>query len=344
MLLVFLTLLGSPILNAGVIQPSTVAVTVVDAIAGYPLANADVIDLASGQHRFTDEQGQARLTWPANGALRLRVREVGYQPLQRTLDRANTSDGVATFALSKVAYVISPVKETSRCVTTDDSASLALSVSVLDQLRQGAEKYDEFRLLYPFEVSMERRTAAVPKDGPIKRITVNKEKYSSEDVTSAYRPGDIIQYKGTAFLVPILVLSSLADSVFWDHHCFIARGIEPYLDTRVIRLEFSPSADVHGPDWEGDAFIDSATSLLRRINFRLVNPKPRSYPKKLDGYTTFSMPSPYIVVPDTTGAEWWYRDADDKGSWGQPEYLQMIFMQELKYRKEKPPENQPLKQ
>ena len=43
-------------------QPSTVLITVVDSTARYPLANADVLDVASGQHRFTDEQGAVTFT------------------------------------------------------------------------------------------------------------------------------------------------------------------------------------------------------------------------------------------------------------------------------------------
>lgn len=124
-----LTRLPSALLyNAGR-QPSTVTVTVLDAGARYPLANADVIDLATNQHHFTDEHGQVRLPWPSDGQLRLRVRQVGYQPVARTLSRATASDEATTFAMSKVAYVMSPVKATSHCATTEDSASLALSVS-----------------------------------------------------------------------------------------------------------------------------------------------------------------------------------------------------------------------
>jgi hypothetical protein len=47
---------------AGRAQPSTVLITVIDSSARYPLANADVIDLGTGQHRFTDESGRARIT------------------------------------------------------------------------------------------------------------------------------------------------------------------------------------------------------------------------------------------------------------------------------------------
>ena len=321
-------------------QPSTVTITVIDAGARYPLANADVIDRENGQHRFSDEHGQVTLAWPSGGVLRVRVREVGYQPVERTLHAAAASDQ-ATFALSKIAYVIPPVTSTSHCATTADSASVALSAAVLDQLEQVAERYNEFRRLYPFEMRIERRTAPVPRSGKIPRYYRSVETYRSQDEGTDYRPGDIVQYTGRDFLLPILVLPNLADSVFWDHHCFIARGVEPYLDTRVVRLDFSPSSDVSGPDWEGAAFIDSASSFLRRIDFHLAHPPSRSGPRRLEGYTTFSSPSPYIIIPDTTGASWWMHSPNDKDGWGQPDYVQVLFVQELKYQKAKPPTYQP---
>jgi hypothetical protein len=318
-------------------QPSTVLVTVIDSSARYPLANADVIDLGGGQHRFTDENGRARVTWPANGVLQLKVREVGYQPRQRTLRQSDASGVTATFEMSRVAYVISPVKATSHCSNSAaDSGSQDLSVSALDQLKQGAEKYDQFRRHYPFEATVERRTAAVPEQGDLKRIVVRTEKFRSDKWEGAYRPGDIVQYTSGGFTVPLLFLSTLADSVFWEHHCFSVDGVETYRGARVVRLEFSPTTDVRGPDYSGTAFLDSANSTLVRVDFRLANPPGRNGPKKLEGYITFMSPSPFVEVPDTTGAIWWMRGADH-GDWGKPDYAQIMRLQELRYRKEKPP-------
>ena len=317
-------------------QPSVLIVTVVDSGARYPLVNADVIDLATGQHRFTDEAGQARLTWPSDGQLRLRVREVGYQPQQRTLRQAATPNAAATFAMNKVAYVISPIKAISHCSTGADSASLDLSLAVLDQLKQGAEKYDQFRRHYPFEATVERRTAAVPPKGDLGRIVATREKFQSENWEPPYRPGDVIEYTRGDFTVPLLFLSTLADSVFWEHHCFVARGVQWYQGTRVVRLDFTPTTDITGPDYEGTALLDSATSYLLRVEFHLANLRQRRGPKKMDGYITFMSPSPFVMVPDTTGAIWWLRSADH-GEWGKPDYAQSLLLEELKYRKETPP-------
>jgi hypothetical protein len=327
-------------------QPSAVIVTVIDAGARYPLVNADVIDLATGQHRFTDENGQARLPWPSDGQLRLRVREVGYQPVARTLRRDALSDGATTFALSKVAYVISPVMATGHCVTRDDSASLALSVSVLDQLKQGAEKYNDFRRLYPFEASIERRTAWIPESGPVQRIIQENETFQSETWEPSYKPGDIIEYsRYGSFNAPILSLAVLGDSVFWDNHCFIARGIESYRGVRAIRLEFSPITDLPGPDWGGAALLDSATSNLVRVEFQLVNLDQQKGLYRLEGYQTFRSPSPFVVVPDSIAAMWWTRktsrtDRDVE----QPDFVQSLRIDSLTYRNAKPPGYQTTRQ
>ena len=249
-------------------QPSTLVVLVVDSLARYPLANADVIDLATGQHRFTDERGQAYLPWPYNGQLQIRVREVGYEPRQRTLQRSESAS--TTFEMTKVAYVLSTVRATSRCSTTEDPASRDLSLAVLDQLRQGAEKYNEFRRLYPFDLTVERRIAAVPPEGEEPKIFANTEKYRSDKFEARYKPGDIIEYSRGTFHVPILFLSTFADSVFWDNHCFVASGSQTYGGNPVVRLDFSPRAGIIEPEYEGSAYLDSATSYLRRIDFHLA--------------------------------------------------------------------------
>ena len=316
-------------------QPSIVVVTVIDSAAGYPLVNADVIDLSTGQHKFTDERGQARLTWPSDAQVRLRVRQVGYQPLQRTL-RPTDSSTVTTFAMNKLVYVISPVTSTSHCITTADSASLDLALSELDQLKQAAEKYDQFRKLFPFEAIVERRTAAIPRMGIVKRITSTKEKFRSENWQVAYKPGDVVERGHGSFIVPVLFLSTVGDSVFWEHHCSIVRGVESYHGRRVVRLDFSPTTDVTGPDYAGTAFLDSTTSYLLRIDFHLTNLRTRNPPTRLEGYITFMSPSPFVMMPDTTVAIWWVRDVNDS-AWGNPDFGQSLRIEDLKYRGESPP-------
>jgi hypothetical protein len=318
-------------------QPASLVLTVVDSLSRNTLPNADVTDLGGGQNRITDEQGRAYLSWPSDGRLVVRVRQIGYQPREIVVQRSSVGNAT-TVGLNKIAYVLADVRATGQCSTQADTTMRALSIVALGQLKQAAEKYNEFRRAYPFEVSIERRSAAVPPSGTVKRIVVSQEKSSSEKLDVRYRPGDVIEHRWGEFTVPLLLISTLADSVFWKHHCFVARGFESFNDDRVVRLEFFPTADVEGPDYKGAALLDSATSMLLRVEFHLANPPRRNGPTRLDGYTTFMSPSPFVVLPDTTGAMWWVRDSDPKDT-EKPEYMQALYLKELRYRKGKPPGN-----
>jgi hypothetical protein len=316
-------------------QPEPLTLVVIDSLSRNPLPNADIADLTTGQHRITDERGRAYLSWPGGGKIRLRLRQVGYQPRQETLEKSATG-GPITFAMSKVAYVLSNVRATGRCPTQADTTLLDLSVVALDQLKQAAEKYDQFRRAYPFEATVERRTAEVPPSGVVKRIMVATEKYKSEEFDSKYRPGDIIKRRLGEFQVPLLLISTLADSVFWEHHCFAARGFRWYQGDRVIRLEFSPSADVKGPDYKGSAVLDSATSMLLRVDFEIANVRRGDRPTRMVGYTTYMSPSPFVVLPDSTVSIWWL-GKPDKIDPNKPDYAQSVHVEAVKYRKQTPP-------
>jgi len=47
-------------------------------------------------------------------------------------------------------------------------------------------------------------------------------------------------------------------------------------------------------------------------------------------------PSPFVMIPDSTIAVWWVRDADD-GNWGKPDYAQSLSVDSLEYRRQTPP-------
>jgi hypothetical protein len=116
------------------------------------------------------------------------------------------------------------------------------------------------------------------------------------------------------------------------------RGVEPYAGHRVVRLEFTPARGLRGPEWSGTAFTDSATRLLHRVEFRLVGLRPDDVPARLEGYTTFSSPSPFIAMPESTLAMmWWRRTPPSDSAWGMPDVVQLLHRIDVQYRKAKPP-------
>jgi hypothetical protein len=318
---------------------ASVVVRVLDRVSGQALPNADVLDLGSGTHRLTNARGEARLDWPARGALRLRVRQLGYRFVERELRASGADLDSATVALERVAFVLPELRAEARhqCDAPPDSASRQLALLALGQLRLAAEHYDQFRRAYPFEMRGERRTVLVGSDGRPKQVRVNREHETSDRWGDPYRPGDVLRRERRGFSASLLFISTLADSVFWDGHCFSVRGMETRDAQRLLRLEFTPNPDLRTPDWEGTAWIDSSTSVLRRIEFRLAGLTDDDEPRRLEGYTTFSAPSPYITIPDSIVAYWWRRAPAERSEWGTPDVVQLLHVVNIDYRGAAPP-------
>lgn len=321
--------------------PTMLVVRVVDSSLRRPLSNAEVT--AGSVRKLTDGEGNARFPWPADGTLRVRIRQLGFRFAERTLRRGTSTtarEDTVVVALCPAAFALPQMEARAdvRCTAIPDSATLALSTSSMELLRFGAEQYNNFRSRYPFYVTLARRTvrSALPK---AQRVEESKEVAESETYGDPYQPGQVIMRIPNGYFVPVLFVGALADSAFWNRHCFLAKGVESREGRRVIRLDFTPSRDVRAPDWAGTAWIDSAASVLRRVDFRLMNVRAKGAPTRYEGYTTFAMPSPFIAVPDSTVAWWWneskYAPGDDMFT---ADVLQFLTTQELAYKYEKPPE------
>jgi hypothetical protein len=320
-------------------QPGFLVVKVVANIAFAPLQNAEVTDVDTGLRQFTDSSGVTRVRVPANGRLRLRIRQLGYKPAERSLEKLGNgpADDSLTVALERVVFALPEVvtSETRRCGTADALDGFR-TVPALEQLRIAAERYESFRRAYPFHVDVVRRTVTVNIDGKPKSVRENKEGVDSDEWGDRYTPGNVVHHEYLGFSVPILFVAALADSSFWTHHCFSVRGIASLADGRAVRMDFAPAVGSVEPEWQGTVFIDSATSMLRRIDFSLTGLPQDESPRRFEGYTTFTSPSPYISIPDSTVAVWWRRSPSQTGEWNAPDVVQLIHVVAIRYKKAKP--------
>lgn len=322
--------------RAGSSLPGPLLVKVVEETTLQPLPNAEVLLVGSGRRYLTNSRGEIRLARPAVGSLVIGVRQIGFRPVTRELAAPGDT---AVVRLARVAYELPRVVRTADrpCDDAPDPASAALSARVLEQLRFSAERYELFRREYPFEVEFGRRSAYADARSDTMRVRDEEERTNSDAWREPYRPGRVLRRGARGFSVPILFLSTLADSTFWAHHCFSAPGVEWRDGEPLILLQFSPTSRIRTPDWAGVALLDSATSALRRIEFHLTGLKRGNRPRRLEGYTTFAAPSPFIVVPDTTVAVWWMREPPPDGDWGLPDVGQMLYTRTMKWRKAEPP-------
>jgi hypothetical protein len=320
---------------------TSLVVTVVEEASRRALPNAEVIDLDSGVRWWTNDRGEAHVPWPSTNRLRLRARQLGFKPVERTLER-NLDDSTADtlrIALERVAFELPQVvtREARRCGDTSDSLAKFRSLPALEQLRVGAERYGAFRKAYPFRVKQERRSVTVTVDGKPRSVRQATEEVNSDDWGDPYVPKETVRHEPLGFSIPILFVATLADSLFWARHCFSAPGIQSLDGERVVRLEFAPANGIEGPEWQGVAFIDSSTSLLRRVEFSLAGLPENDRPRRFEGYTTFNSPSPYIAIPDSTVAMWWRDGPRALSEWGMPDVVQLIRVLQIRYRKATPP-------
>ena len=322
------------------VRAGTLLVRVVDAGSHEPIPNAQVTDLDSAVQRLTNGRGEARFDWSGRPAMRLWVRQLGYRLAERVVRPGAGGTDTAVVALDRVPFVLPEQRAVAidRCDLRTDSATQELSLYALSQLRLAAEHYDQFRRTYPFTLRAERRTIVFSRraNAPA-RETVSRERTSSSEWGDRYEPGNVLHRERLGFSASLLFVASLADSAFWDRHCLVARTVERRAEQSWLRLDFAPARDLDTPDWAGSAWLDSATSVLRRVEFRLTNLAPDDSPRRLEGYTTFSSPSPFITIPDSSVAYWWRSNPTSELGWGRPDVLQLIRVTAIDYSGPRPP-------
>ncbi len=321
------------------VQERLVTIRVVADADDTPLANAEVIDRSTGARALTRENGEARVRIPSSGVLLLRVRQLGFAYLDLDLEQGtlpSEGDAPLRIRLKRIPFALPPVATvTSRACPPIDDNVRPLALWALDQLREGAERYETFRKAYPFRVEIQRRTV-VRTGVATPRVTMSRERGNSDRWGERYVPGGVVELRSLGFTVPILFVATLGDPAFWDHHCVTTAQVEGDDSLRMVRLRFTPSPEAKGSDWGGDALMDSSTSLLRRVEFHLkIN--QRDGPRRFEGFTTFHAPSPLIAVPESTFAMWWRSEPADGAPWGLPHVVQLLHAKSIEFRKAKPP-------
>ncbi|MFL5620436.1 MAG: hypothetical protein ACJ79A_18825 [Gemmatimonadaceae bacterium] len=324
--------------------PATLLLRVVDSVSQRPVPNAEIT--AHERRGLTDVRGEVRVLYSEDGELHVRIRQIGFRYADRTFRRdpaSRTDEDTAVVALERMSFALPQVvvRAERHCRESVESSHAALTEASMELLRFGAEQFENFRRAYPFDFTLEQRTsAALSFGGRRPQPRVHVDTLASNTWGDRYTPGKVVEERGrNEYFVPLLFVSALADPAFWDLHCFVARGVESRDGRRLIRLDFTPTLDVRDPDWEGSAWLDSARSVLARVDFRLTNLHGMVGPQRFDGYTVFSTPTPYIARPDSTVASW--ITAVPGGAFGQVRRsggMQMLLIREVTYRGRKPPE------
>ncbi|HVF38450.1 MAG TPA: carboxypeptidase regulatory-like domain-containing protein [Gemmatimonadaceae bacterium] len=284
--LLFLAISGGGV--AAQVSPGTAPSTVVQggvtvtgtvmAEAGFPLPYSTVTIDAIGRERFTDQTGTFTYYAVPAGKYRVRIRQLGYIPVDTSI---TVQAGMArvSFVMSKIATALAEVQVSApprRCIVPMpdgfvDDPELA---TVLTEARKNADRERLLRRTYPFEYRLAQSHDTYDPIANTHSIRYDTTTFRSDD-NWRYRKGRVVgddrsKLFGEIRVMRLPTLSDLSDRSFLTAHCFKYAGIVQQAGFATHQIDFAPDSSIIAPDVEGSIFIDSATYLIRRAEFRLT--------------------------------------------------------------------------
>ena len=245
---------------------------------GAPLPYSTVTIDQIGKERFTDETGTFTYFAVPAGKYKIRIRQLGYTPLDSTL-QINAAHANPVFLLVRVPSTLADVKVNApvrQCIVPEENGYVddADLTTVLGEARKNAERERLLRRTYPFEYKLAQAHDTYDLRDSTHRIVYDTITFRSDD-NWRYRKGKVVspdrsKIFGEVRVMRLPTLTDLADQRFLLAHCFKYSGIYNEDGAPAHRIDFAPLPEIIAPDVEGSIFIDSATYLIRRAEFRLT--------------------------------------------------------------------------
>jgi hypothetical protein len=274
---------------------------VVASEAGVPLSYGVVAIPALGVERFTDAAGVFTLRDVPAGRHALRVKRLGFLPLDTTVVVSAGETATVRVALARVPQRLATVHVRAdrecRSPGPPSRASAPAFADLFEQLAQNAERLRLVSEGYPFRYAVERTYARRLRDGTVIREGGDTSVLASGDRTR-YRPGGVVARErggrpGSGWVVMIPTLLDFADSAFQYSHCFDFAAVEQVEGEALVRVDFRPARTIRAPDVEGSFYLDPTTYQIRRSAFRLT-----AVPRQVQGVTAVTVTTIFReVVP-----------------------------------------------
>jgi hypothetical protein len=263
--------------------PSPEAVTVSgDVVAdgtGTPIPYATVKLLPLGRERFADRAGAFVYYSIEPGQYKLQLRMVGYIPVDTTIVVRANVPSIMTLTMKRIATALEAVEVKAPprlCLFPDemgrvDDPELA---TILEEARKNAQREQLLRRTYPFEYKLAQSHDTYDPTSRKSTLLYDTVTYRSDD-SWRYRKGRVVsddrnRIFGDVRLMRLPTLADLADRNFLSAHCFKYAGIVDENGRPAHRIDFSPDSNLIKPDVEGSIFLDSASYMIKRAQFRLT--------------------------------------------------------------------------
>lgn len=253
--------------------------TVVADGTNMPLPYSTVTIDPIGRERFTDQAGAFTYYSVPAGTYRVRVRQLGYIPLDTTIQIGPRVSPGPVFVMTRIATALAEVQVSApprRCIVPQENGFVDDSelATVLGEVRKNADRERLLRRTYPFEYRMAQSHSTFDLVTLKQIIRFDTMTFRSDD-NWKYRKGKVVsddrnKLFGEVRVMRLPTLADLADRGFLTAHCFKYSGISDYNGVPTHRIDFAPDSALSTPDVEGSVFIDSASYLIKRAEFRLT--------------------------------------------------------------------------
>lgn len=299
-------------------RPRQLTVRVVATPETVPLAYAVVAVASLGIERFTNASGVVAIPIPEPGRVTLRVKRLGFTPKDTTLTVTDAASQSVVVALARVEVKLEAVTVVAwppcKRPGIPRRGGDARVRTVVEQIRQNAERYRLLTKTYPFNYASLREMGQRELDG-----TEQIESADTIVVTGqpswTYRPGTLIAREDVRLLrretrnasewvMRIPSLSDLTEQVFIDNHCFHVAGLEEKEGQRLLRIDIIAAERLKSSDVNVVAWLDPTDFQLRYATFALSK-----IPPQFDGLlhsinrVTYAELLPFVPVMQLMTAE-----------------------------------------
>ena len=248
--------------------PGTLRGTVVVAGADVPLPYAAVLVGEPPAERFVDLEGRFVVRGLAAGAHRVRVRRIGYRPLDTSVVvRADAPPAPLRVALVRLPQQLAAVRVAAsgscRAPGPPRADADPEFAALFEQMEQNAEQYRLLVRAHPFSYAMERRLLDRLRSGRERVVRADTIVLGAE-AEWRYAPGAVVGERETSDgarerVLNLPTLVDFADPAFQRTHCFHAGGLAELDGRATVRIDFRAAASLRAPDVDGAIYLDAAS-------------------------------------------------------------------------------------
>ncbi len=293
-----------------------------DRLAGVALPFSGVSIVGGSADQLTNTDGHFRLGDVPAGLVRLRIRHVGFSPLDtQVVVRANDTTHI-TVRLARIPVTLAAVRVTDEPCRNPGppSATEPGLVAVFEQLQLNAEQFRLVMRRYPFNSLVERRYSRLALEPPRASSRSSTAMDTVEIITridsivvqnnrpQPYKPGEIIVAErttpiGVQYAMTIPNLAVFADPEFVNNHCFSDAGNVDVGAQTYRRIDFRAAERIHDPDVDGSMYLDPESFAIRRSDVSLSrrSPETASYDAIVIETTFDELVSGVPVITSTNG-------------------------------------------